>query len=365
MIKNRKSGRGAGQLAAPGKAGRPKTPMIDKVAAIAWFHEVKRITGAGNATQAAAYSGQDPESRRFYKYASGEITPSHATLNEVDNYLRRDAPQGIRQVFDKGPEGVPLWDALNGPLEEIWPIIDTPFPEMPKLRLARSAHAHRVNAFIDRILPGSLGQLSTLPGQNAGDANLVDSLYMHDKFSEGQEMERKEELRMLIEAERQQLEKLRQAEESRQLRVQELLKKGAEQGNYVVDGHRITDLEADDFDLHERYDEEVARRSDFIEQWLEPMLKERDTHPVTVRAAVRKPIKSGMLQRFGMPELAATIALWRLSMAVADSAEKMEYVIDGLIKNAIPDLLRPYGIEKHVISMIEARRDHYKRWIRD
>lgn len=47
-----------------------------------------------------------------------------------------------------------------------------------------------------------------------------------------------------------------------------------------------------------------------------------------------------------MPELVALIALWRLSMISNSYYPYMDYFMRGFMQQAIPDLLKPYGIDE-------------------
>ncbi len=83
-----------------------------------------------------------------------------------------------------------------------------------------------------------------------------------------------------------------------------------------------------------------------------------------MRRAMKERFQHKPLMNFGFPQLAATIALWRISMLAADSVDKMEDVVEGLMEHAIPDMLKPYGVDEDVIRMIKGLQKVYHRWSR-
>ena len=111
------------------------------------------------------------------------------------------------------------------------------------------------------------------------------------------------------------------------------------------------------------------QRADTIKTNLLPTLESEKI--IASQTSLKKPegvsyasIDYGPLMVCSFQQLAATIALWRISMLVADSADKMDNIMNRLIKDAIPDMLRPYGVDKKVIEMIEDMQRAYKQWLR-
>ncbi|MCB5207713.1 hypothetical protein [Methylovorus mays] len=87
--------------------------------------------------------------RHWYKYRAGTRVPTKATLAAVE----RVCP-GSRSVFDQGPGGVRLWQALASPHIELWDLIDLSFPKLQELRrVGLAGIAQYAIEFERRLIP--------------------------------------------------------------------------------------------------------------------------------------------------------------------------------------------------------------------
>ena len=273
MKKVRTTGRKAGQKEKR-KSGRPARKYVDNMAAVAWITDLKRQAGniSAYAVGRKVYPGVDAP--RFDKYDKGEVSPRDSVLTDTEK-----AFPGSRLIFDNGPEGVELWDAIDGDYEKLWSIIDPAFQDMKKYRQMRSSHRSRAEAIINSIIAwkdGNAFQMISERKASKGDVNEIHCVYMLEK--------------------------------------------------------------------------------------------ERHYPPATAQLPR---IDSGMLFTyssrkiinfridFRISDLAALIAMWRLSMLVVDCADEMDYVLSGLMIKAIPDLLEPYGVGEMVVSRLKQKRAAY------
>ena len=367
------SGRHSGRKRGREITGRPPIPKIDKIAATAWFYELKRLTKATSASEVAKKVNEDPESKRFNKYERGEVTPSYTTLKNIDTHLfsiyRIPA---VRGVFDDGPEGVRLWDALAGNCENLWDIIDAECPAISLLRVARNRHESRVDAFINSAfngnpkIPFELHQLT-----DAAQPNFVDTLYTLDKVNNAAiqaEHVAVYNIQEIILKEEQQIARLRDVEDQRQKEIDKSLPRDV---NSLFNGDSESRLGEAELTQREMVKTELLRRTHYINEILRPMLDDKRTQLIQASAntpelniAKFNTLTPAPIMKCSFKQLAATIALWRISMLVADSFEKMDDIINGLKIHAIPDMLRPYGVDKKVIEMIkEMQAEHYK-WLK-
>ncbi len=276
MAAIRTTGRKAGQ-AFKKKAGRPRNNFVDSYAAKAWINALR--ARAGNVSAYAVgvqvakqlhYSvGYLP---RFDKFAEGAIGPRDATLADTEKVF-----PGSRIVFDNGPEGVELWDALDGNFEKLWEIIDPACDSMPFFREMQQSHREKAGALLDFIfehppIPKELPQfIDVLPTRTRYAPNIIQEYCT--QFGPHQEA--------------------------------------------WAGGHY--------------------------------------NFPELGRVDVRL--------NLSFSKLAAFISMWRLSMLIIDCLEEMDYVMTGLLKQAIPDMLAPYGIAEEVVGSIRQKQDAYRKWL--
>lgn len=185
---------------------------------------------------------------------------------------------GSRIIFDSGPEGVELWDAIDGSYESLWRIIDPVNKDMKKYRKMRATHRTRVEAIINTLLPSKDNMSFSLISQvDRREVNEIHGLYMLS-----------------------------------------------------------------------------------TENWYPPtssIKSRRDSH-------IFEAYRSGELKlELGLSTLAAFIAMWRLSMLIVECVDEMNYVMNGLLIKAIPDMLEPYGVADMVVATLKQKQDGYLSWI--
>lgn len=71
----------------------------------------------------------------------------------------------------------------------------------------------------------------------------------------------------------------------------------------------------------------------------------------------------GLLE-LSMELLTALICLWRLSMYMRQDFPYMNYLVTGLFRKAIPELMKPYGLELDFVDYCKCIENHYWRYLR-
>lgn len=311
-------------------------PLIDRIACRAWYNALKNESGSSSAYGVAIYCNPEVDSKRFYKYARGSVTPSHNTLKLADDKLVASGKSAVRMVFDEGPEGVPLWDALSGDFQKLWKIIDNAAPQLADLRMLRTSHEQRVNAFMNSLLPEI--QESVNRTLERPDKALISEL---DKLTHE-----------FLDKEHDHLNRLSGLESLRK----ELIMSDIEK---LTDPLEVKRLKQEEELRQSRFEEELTRRRTFITGMLLP--------DVTIRSNWRYHINLRLNSSDGcnlsFDQLAASIALWRMSMLVADSVNRMDDLMAVLIDKIIPVMLKPYGVEKDVIEILKDYKATYRRWL--
>lgn len=92
------------------RRGRPPRHIGERMRTIAWFHFV-----AGDASMDQLASQPqlcNLDQATIYRYRSGEISPRVGLLNDPGELF-----VGGREIYDEGPFGVALWDAMWGDLK--------------------------------------------------------------------------------------------------------------------------------------------------------------------------------------------------------------------------------------------------------
>jgi hypothetical protein len=127
---------------------RPKRKKIDQLKTQVWYEAVRTQLERKTAYEMDAKFGTGTD-RHWYKYRAGTRVPTAATLAAVE----RVCP-GSRAVFDQGPGGVKLWQALAAPHSELWELIDLSIPEFQEQRkcglIGIAQYAHE---FDRRLIP--------------------------------------------------------------------------------------------------------------------------------------------------------------------------------------------------------------------
>lgn len=331
----KKSGRHSGSIVNV-VGGRPKTPVIDKIAAKAWFYALMNASGSTNAYEVAKQYDASLDSKRFEKYARGEVCPTAGTLDAVDRKLDKDFGVKVRTVFDNGPEGVPLWDAMSGNFELLWDII---YKVSPTLNTMQATHEERVLEFMNTHFPASTQE----PSENAS-ASAV-----------GQSPTANNHLYKVGEA----------INDLKQRYLNELKALESERDSLIIEQIEMMALESTDA---ERLKQEEWRRLSKINQELErhsAFMDGRRKHPNSIQAELRQHfnlhLRSKKGVNFTFQQLAATIALWRLSVLVSDSVYRLDTLMTVLLDEVIADMLEPYGVGKKVVEMLKAMQATYHR----
>jgi hypothetical protein len=82
-------------------------------------------------------------------------------------------------------------------------------------------------------------------------------------------------------------------------------------------------------------------------------------HPNVVEAAYRE----GVIE-ISMELLTALICLWRLSMATGRGFPYINYLVTGLYDKAMPDLMKPYGIEVAFVAYCKIIENHHWSYLK-
>lgn len=108
--------------------GRKKKSFADLMRTQVWLAEMLRITESKNINQFGDLIDDIDTKKLLYRYAAGDISISKKTLTDIHlrmKQLKPALPDG-KSFFLVGPEGsrntgsnVPLWDALDGSMEEV------------------------------------------------------------------------------------------------------------------------------------------------------------------------------------------------------------------------------------------------------
>lgn len=129
--------------------GRPQRSPLESMRAKAWMAGVMTASGATNAYQVAKLFDAGQE-KRFEKYARGTISPNITTLKLVEQRF-----PNTRRVYDEGPANrVPLWKAMDGPVEAAWDCLVRYDPEFEKMRKGGASHEARVRRLMEKLKLG-------------------------------------------------------------------------------------------------------------------------------------------------------------------------------------------------------------------
>ncbi len=335
MVRIKKSGRHSGRRIEV-VVGRPPTPMIDKIAAQAWFYALMNASGSTNPYQVAIHYDESLASKRFEKYARGEVCPTHGTLHAVDVKLYKDFRVKVREVFDDGPEGVPLWDAISGNFELLWEIIYT---ACPILNTRQATHEQRVLEFMNTLFPASIQEPSEI-----GSAPAVGKFKPANNplYQVGE---------AIADLRKRYLDNLKELEMKRESLIKEQV---ALMASGSADAERL--IQEENRRLY-RVNQEIERHSAFMDGRLK--------HPNTTQAELKQHynlhLRSKKGVNFTFEQLAATIALWRISVLVSDSVHRLDTLMTVLLDEVIADMLEPYGVGKKVVEMLKAMQATYHR----
>ena len=137
--------------------GRPKRAGVDTLRAKAWVAECMRLTGSKSlyALRQMALGKQADDVRYFERIARGTYSPG-ATLQRIVE----QAIPGSKDVFVTGPmeagRAVPLWQALSGPIDEMWDVLGWYSPAFQRSRLFGYLQQQRVDFLVQRLTDGQL-----------------------------------------------------------------------------------------------------------------------------------------------------------------------------------------------------------------
>jgi hypothetical protein len=334
----KKSGRHSGKVILI-KKGRHPIPMIDRIATQAWFNALINASHSKSVYQVAQKFNKTPESKSFEKYARGAIRPTAGRLEDVDRELYRTYKTKVRMVFDDGPEGVPLWDAIAGDFEVLWDIIYKASPGLATLKTMRASHEHRVHQFIDILFSEPIMSLDTTKGDHNAlrygplDPEVVEIYKKIQQFRDDY------------------YKNLRDLEYERRSVVVKDIKVKANGSN------ELELLLQDEERRQKRFDQELIRH--------DAMMTGSQVHGVAINAEWRRYFntqlhKNGEIN-FSFAQLAATIALWRISVLVSDGVNRIDYLMTALLDGVIAKMLQPYGVEEKVIEILRAMQTTYHR----
>ncbi len=126
--------------------GRPQRPPLEPMRARAWMAGVMKTSGATSAYQVAKLFDATLE-KRFEKYAHGTVSPSISTLRLVDKRF-----PNTKRIYDDGPaENVPLWQAMDGPVEVAWECLVKYDSDFESMRRVGTPQERRVEIFAEKL----------------------------------------------------------------------------------------------------------------------------------------------------------------------------------------------------------------------
>lgn len=123
----------------------------------AWVAECMRLTGSKSiyALRQRALGSQADDVRYFERIARGTYSPGSVLQRNVDKVI-----PGSRDVYLIGPmeEGqyVPLWQALTGPIEKMWDVLNWYSPAYQRSRLFGYLQQQRVDYLMQSLTNGQL-----------------------------------------------------------------------------------------------------------------------------------------------------------------------------------------------------------------
>jgi len=118
--------------------GRKRRSLADVMRTKVWLSEMQRITGCDNINQFAEMlmNLKVDSGKHLYQYGSGGRTITETKLVLIDRNVfggakpKSKSPVKGSQIFELGPisrndatECVPLWDALDGTMEQAWSVL--------------------------------------------------------------------------------------------------------------------------------------------------------------------------------------------------------------------------------------------------
>ena len=149
--------------------GRPQRSLLEPMRAKAWLAGVMKASGATNAYQVAKRFDKELQ-KRFEKYARGAISPTITTLILVEKKF-----QNTRRVYDEGPaDRVPLWKAMDGPVEAAWECLVRYDPEFERMRQGGASHEARVRLLLEKLKLGPV-KADLIAWQKGLEANVLPS----------------------------------------------------------------------------------------------------------------------------------------------------------------------------------------------
>lgn len=93
---------------------------------------------------------QAPDIRNIERIARGTYSPGTVLLRNVEKII-----PGPKAVFENGPlengKHVPLWQALSGPIDEMWSVLAWFSPAFERSRLFGYTQTHRVDYLIQHL----------------------------------------------------------------------------------------------------------------------------------------------------------------------------------------------------------------------
>lgn len=108
-----------------------------------------KASGATTAYQVGTLFNKELQ-KRFEKYARGTVSPTITTLILVEKRF-----PNTRRVYDEGPANrVPLWKAMDGPVEAAWDCLVRYDPEFEKMRKGGASHEARVRRLMEKLKLG-------------------------------------------------------------------------------------------------------------------------------------------------------------------------------------------------------------------
>jgi hypothetical protein len=130
---------------------------VDALRAKAWVAECMRLTSSTSiyALRQLALGSQADDVRYFERIARGTYSPGSVLQRNVEKVI-----PGSRDAYLIGPmengQRVPLWQALNGPIEQMWDVLGWYSVAYRRSRLFGYLQQQRVNFLVQSLTQGRL-----------------------------------------------------------------------------------------------------------------------------------------------------------------------------------------------------------------
>lgn len=133
--------------------GRPKRGAVDVLKAKAWMEEAKRSAGVATAyaLNQKVFGKKGEDLRYFESYQRGTRSPGAGMLRDIEKKY-----PGTSAVYVTGPtwkgKHVPIWNALDGSIEDVWEVLEWFDPAYARSRLFGFNQQHRIDYLLSQMV---------------------------------------------------------------------------------------------------------------------------------------------------------------------------------------------------------------------